>query len=605
MIHKDREIRHRTQVFERGAVDLDARTVQMAVSSETPVARSFGNEILDHSAESVDLDFFGGGAAPLLKDHDPTQQIGVVETVGLDETDRMLRAQVRFSRSALADEILQDIADGIRSQVSVGYSVGEMKRDGDDYRVMRWRPVESSIVSIPADSAVGIGRANEMEDSMSDQETVAEVEREEEPVIEQTPAEPIEEREAEFDEEAARQEITQRVQVQVRKDVQAIYELGERHGRAEIAQKAIQDGKSLDEAREIILASFGDDAKEHSMDIGLTEKETREFSIVRAIRAMANPTSRRLQQEAEFEFEASNSVNQERAGEGGLVVPHEVLTNWLKRDLSVGDDPQIVGEDWRPQDFIEALRNASSVMRAGATMLRDLDGDVKIPRQATGAASAWIATEGADAAESDPTFTAVTLTPKHLGVTTEVTKKLLTQSSLDVEQLIRSDLAIAMSLGLDNGACNGAGTSGAPTGIKNTSGINTTTFAAANPTFVEVVAMESAVATDNALLGNLAYIMRPDMYGTLKTTAKDAGSGLFVADGGVVNGYQTLRSNQVTSGDAIFGNFRDLIVGFFGSLEIIVDPYTKSRSGNVVTTAHQFADVGVRNAVSFCLSNDG
>ena len=106
MIHKDREIRHRTQVFERGAVDLDARTVQMAVSSETPVARSFGNEILDHSAESVDLDFFGGGAAPLLKDHDPTQQIGVVETVGLDETDRMLRAQVRFSRSALADEIL-------------------------------------------------------------------------------------------------------------------------------------------------------------------------------------------------------------------------------------------------------------------------------------------------------------------------------------------------------------------------------------------------------------------------------------------------------------------------------------------------------------------
>ena len=117
--------------------------------------------------------------------------------------------------------------------------------------------------------------------------------------------------------------------------------------------------------------------------------------------------------------------------------------------------------------------------------------------------------------------------------------------------------------------------------------------------------MESAVATDNALLGNLAYIMRPDMYGALKTTAKDAGSGLFVADGGVVNGYQTLRSNQVTSGDAIFGNFRDLIIGFFGSLEIIVDPYTKSRSGNVVTTAHQFADVGVRNAVSFCLSNDG
>ena len=207
------------------------------------------------------------------------------------------------------------------------------------------------------------------------------------------------------------------------------------------------------------------------------------------------------------------------------------------------------------------------------------------------------------------TVGSVSLTPKTLGAFTDVTRQLLIQSSLDVEALIRDDLASAIALTIDLGALSGSGSSGQPTGIKNTSGINTVDFGTAPdlvPTFAQVVAMETAVAEDNALMGNLAYIMPAAMYGALKTTEKASNTAQFVVEpGGTVNGYRAIVSNQCASGDAYFGNFADLLVGMFGGLDIVVDPYTASTSGTVRVVALQSCDVAVRHAVSFCLGNDG
>jgi len=163
-----------------------------------------------------------------------------------------------------------------------------------------------------------------------------------------------------------------------------------------------------------------------------------------------------------------------------------------------------------------------------------------------------------------------------------------------------------MDLAIDAGALSGSGSSGNPTGIKNTSGINTVTFARANPTWAETVNMESQVAVDNALLRNLSYIMRADDYGSLKTTEKATGTAQIVVDrDGRGNNYGVVVSNQPTAGDHYFGNFSDLLIGFFGGLDIIVDPYTNSSSGTVRVVGIQMIDVAVRNAVSFCLGNDG
>ena len=235
----------------------------------------------------------------------------------------------------------------------------------------------------------------------------------------------------------------------------------------------------------------------------------------------------------------------------------------------------------------------------------DLQGNVVIPKKTAAASAGWIATEGGDSAESEFTSGSVTMSPKVIGAHTDASRLMLQQSSLDIENLIRDDLTQSIALAIDLGALAGSGSSGQPTGIANTSGINTTTFAAASPTFAEVIAMESAVAADNALSGSLSYICKPADYGTLKTTSKDTGSGQFVVEpDGRMNGYNVVRSNQVTSGDFYFGNFADLLIGMYGGLDITVDPYALSKAGGVRIIALQTVDVAVRHAVSFCKSSD-
>lgn len=577
----------RAMAFEDKVIDSDARRVKIAVSSEEPVERSFGMEILDHKPGSIDLSFLNSGRAPLLLDHDPTKQIGVVESVTLDGLARRLRATVRFGKNGLAKEVFDDVEDAIRANISVGYRIDNLEKEGKDtFRATSWMPMEVSIVSIPADRTVGVGR------SAADDLTTS------------TPATPImEAKMAEFDLDAVKAEAARAAA----KEAAEMIRLGASHNKRDMADKAIAAGRSLTEFRGELLEAIGNKPLE-TADVGMTQKEVRKFSLMAAIRAMANPTDFRAQEEARFEFEASAAAQRAAGVDAkGLMIPTDVLRSWAKRDLNTSDDSGVIAQDFRGGDFIDVLRNASSVMQAGATMLTGLKGNVAIPKKTAGSAAGWISTEGGAASESEPTFGQVTMTPKTLGAFTDITRLMMMQSSPDIEALVRDDLSRAIALAIDLGALQGSGSSGQPTGVKNTSGVNKpTSFAAATPTFAEVVALETAVAEDNALLGNLAYILPASMYGALKTTAKAANTAQFVVEpGNTINGYRAIVSNQVTSGDLFFGNFADLLVGMYGGLDILVDPYTSSSTGTVRIRALQTVDVAVRNAVSFAYNNDG
>ena len=586
------DMKTRSMGAEAKVVDEERRTVRIAVSSEEPVDRSFGAEILDHSERSIDLEFARSGRMPLLLDHDPRQQIGVVENVELDGSARRLRATVRFGKNGLAKEVFDDVVDGIRSNISVGYAVNEMDREGkDSYRVNSWSPMEVSVVSIPADRTVGVGRAAETSPAQPKTET---------PKMERTMTE-----NTQIDVEAVKAEAAR----SAAKDTAEIYRLAAKHNKRDMADEVVRDGTSLAEYRGKLLDVIGSKPLDDS-EIGLTKKEVRNFSLMNAVRAMANPSDRKAQEAAAFEFEAAaEAARRDGIDPQGLYIPADVQRSWnlQKRDLNTSDDSAMVAEAYRGGDFIDVLRNASSIMQAGATMLSGLKGDVKIPKKTAASTAGWISTEGGAASESEPTFGQVTMSPKTLGAYTDITRLMMMQSSLDIEALIRNDLATGIALAIDNGGLQGSGASGQPTGVKNTSGINApTAFAAANPTFAEAVAMETAVAEDNALMGNLAYILPAGMYGALKTTVKDSGSGQFVVEpGNTINGYRAIVSNQVTAGDLYFGNFADLLVGMYGGLDITVDPYTASTSGTVRIVALQTCDVAVRHAVSFAYNNDG
>jgi len=143
-----------------GNIDEEARTVELSFSSELPVQRYFGNEILDHSEGSVDLSRLNNGAA-VLEDH-YSSQIGKVVSATI-ENGRGL-ARLMFSRVGRGAEVFQDIVDGIRENISVGYQIKDLTRvediDGEPtYRSMNWMPYEISVVGPPADTTVGIGRS--------------------------------------------------------------------------------------------------------------------------------------------------------------------------------------------------------------------------------------------------------------------------------------------------------------------------------------------------------------------------------------------------------------------------------------------------------------
>lgn len=578
--------------FTRAAQIADEdRTLEFPFSSEYPVARYFGNEILAHTREAVDLTRLNNGA-PLLFNHDPDKLIGVVERAWVDEDLKRGYARVRMSRNPFAQEVMNDVRDGVLRNVSFGYAINDMEQRGEDFIVTRWSAHELSLVSIPADPTIGVGRSldaplaataaslvptsTDMEDTTTDLMAVR----------------------AEAASEAAKAE---------RIRISGITAITEKHGMADLGRQLVESGRSLDEARAAVLDQLGAKAQpvsESAGDIGLSAKETREFSFQRAINALANPGDRKLQEAAAFERECSEAAAQ-RAGKvaQGIMVPSEVL----RRDLTVGTASgagDLVGTDFRPGSFIELLRNRSALAGLGVTSLTGLTGNVAIPRQTAAATAYWVAESGSPT-ESQQTVDQVNLSPKTVGAFTDYSRRLMLQASIDVEQMIRQDLATALALEIDRVGLYGLGNVSQPLGIKLTTGINTEDFGAATPTYAEVVSMESKIAADNADIGAMAYLMNATMRGSLKTKDKGTDTGNYVFEpGGTVNGYNAVVSNQVESGDVFFAVWSQLIMAMWSGLDLTVDPYTHSTSGTIRVAALQDVDYAVRHPEGFCRGNN-
>lgn len=351
--------------------------------------------------------------------------------------------------------------------------------------------------------------------------------------------------------------------------------------------------------------NIGDFRESGNRPIGMSPQEQKRFSFLKALRAQAYPNDRRAQDAAGFERECSQEVAKQRGQEArGIYVPMDVFGSASeRRDLNVTTGTaggNVVDTVLMADSFIELLRNRTTVIGLGATVMDGLVGDVAVPKQ-TGAATAyWISAEGGAPTESQQTIGQVSLTPRTIGAFTDYTRNLLLQSSIGVENFVRGDLARVLAIGIDLAAIHGTGSAGQPTGIALTSGINTVSFSTAGaPTWAEMVDFETQVELDNAPMNSVSFLMEPTLKGALKTTKKDAGSGIFLMEGNEVNGYPVAVSNQVTDNTAFFGDWSQLMIGMWGGLDLLVDPYTASTTGTVRIVALQSMDVAVRHAVAF------
>lgn len=518
----------RALLVERQSVDVEARTATLAFASETPYERYWGIEILDTTAASMRQGRLRSGAN-LLCDHDSKDVVGVVESVEIG-ADRIARAVVRFGKSARANEVWQDVVDGIRRNVSVGYMIHKATlvetRDGlETYRVTDWEPFEVSLVSVPADASVGVGRsaapATEQKD-LTVQVTVWQTESAE-------GSEPMDGEDSKTAEVAAT--LTPSTTEKSIMPTPVIEVVDKRNHAAEIsaiaagvpggpdlAMRAIQEGKTVEEFQQVLIKAMSNKPVPTS-DIGMSAQEVRRYSVLKVARHLADGSAHSTNESA-FERECSEAVAKKMGKAArGFFMPSDVQ----KRDLVVGTPTaggNLVATDLLTGSFIDMLRNAMVLDRLGVRMLTGLVGNVAIPRQTAGSTIYWVA-ENASPTESQQAIGQVLMSPKTAGGFTDISRTLLNQSSLDVENFVLNDLATNLGLGIQQAAINGTGASNQPSGLLTR--IAPSVIGGTNglaPTWQNIIDLETAVATANADVGNMGYLVNAKTRGKLKSTQK-------------------------------------------------------------------------------------
>ena len=336
-----------------------------------------------------------------------------------------------------------------------------------------------------------------------------------------------------------------------------------------------------------------------------TPREMRDFSQYRLTDLVRRMVEGDGAATGGVELEVSREIaNRLGRNPAGVFVPVAMLT----RDLTVGTATaggHTVSTDLLANATVELLRNRSVCAALGARQMAGLVGNVAIPRQTSGAAAYWLAESGAPT-ESQPAFDQLSLSPKTVGAYVDISRRLLKQSSLDIEQFVRGDLAQSLATAIDAAALSGSGASNQPTGLLNTSGLTATTGAVSWST---LVALETSAATANASDANAGYLINPAQLGTLKTTLKSAGLAGYLLEGaaipdtpfrGTIGGLRVAVSNQMTAGKIAFtSDWSELAVASWGVLDINIDTATFSNSGGVRIVALQDVDIAIRHPAAF------
>lgn len=597
----------RAFAVERRAIDEESRTATLAFASELPYERWWGVEILDCTAPAIRMNRLVSGAN-LLVDHDMRDVVGVVESVSID-ADRVARATVRFGRSARAEEVWRDVVDGIRRNVSVGYMIHkaqlvETNENVETYRVTDWEPFEVSLVSVPADPSVGVGRSLE---TVTVAVTVTSSEDEEQDRAadaaegaDDDAVEPSATTGAMADRTHQPSKTMTEIVTEQRNHAAEISKLASNiAGAQEHALRSIQAGHTVEQFQAELLRHMANKPMP-TPDVGLTAKEAQRYSITRAIRAMVD----RDWSAAGFERECHNAILK-RAGlgdapNGGFYVPYEVQ----KRDLTAGTGSQggfLVATDNLASSFVELLRNRTLVGQLGATMLSGLVGNVTIPRQASANSATWLANEASTITETNAAFGQIAMTPKHVGAYQEISRQLLMQSAPSVDMLVMNDLARVIAIAIDLAALEGSGASGQPTGISQTAGIGSVT--GTSLAYAGVLEFQSDVAGGNALAENCAYVTTPSVAALLAARQRFASTDTPLWEGnlldGRMSGFRAVSTLQLTAASMIFGDFSQVIIGDWGQLEIAMNPYANFQAAITGIRAIQAVDVGIRYAAAF------
>jgi HK97 family phage major capsid protein len=618
--------------------------VELAFASEIPYERWWGVEILDCKPEAVRLGRLNDGGA-VLYNHDWNDLRGVHEAgTARCDADAVARTSIRLTSATQAGrDAIGLVRGGILTKTSVGYEIhkvieqttsksgeqvsreidgraflrtltrsqsqapgdvaafrraldahaGPFERGADPaiYRVVDWEPLENSLVTVPADPSVGIGRMAAPPAAPDPEPVQQKAKPMSDPVVDVAA---IESRAAQSAADAANKRVAEILALE-----------DQFKGFSEVtpmAQQALRNGESVADFTKRLMDHISKGAKKVDLSIGMSTTDAQNFSLMKAVRAVLSGDWSK----AGYERECSQAVREKAIASGvqpqsekSFFMPVEVQ----RRDLTVASATgggNMVATNLRPQDFIELLRNRMVMRQLGMRMLGGLVGNADITKQTAAGTAYWLSTEATGITESQQTVGLLQLRPKIVGAYTEVSRLLLQQSTPDADAFVVDDLTKVIALAVDAAAINGNG-SGAPTGVLNTGFIGA--FTGTSLGIAALLNAQEDLATANALVGGCAYLTTPAVASLLAQRQRFASTDtpLWVGnllDGNVL-GFQAKSTPQMPAATALFGDFSQVILAEWGSIEIDANPYANFAAGITGIRAFYTCDIGVRIAGAF------
>lgn len=636
----------------------DESLVAISFSSSTPIKRmSWGGmwwyEVLNHSTKSVQTERLTQGLAVLVN-HDTNQRAGILQDGVIDAKGG--RGNIRFNTTAFGKDVATEVREGTLPFISVGYIVHNEQRvadidpaDDEDlnylgtYEADDWEPCEVSLVAIPADITVGVGRDLDhlpqypvrFAGIPAAPPALPTRTNQENPMPEIVPAAAV----AAVPAVVVVADHTEFIKTE-RERTTGIALLARQYPNIltrELAEKAINDGSERNTVAMAILEKQRE--KEAVLNAGgqvqLTDKELRSYDFMRAVRAVANTSGGSAPADAGFELEVSQTIAKKLGRDtGGLFIPttepifRQTPEELRKRTPTAAGSPGSTTGGGATVatnlvSFLDLLRPALRLTALGAEFMGGCSANFALPKMTGDVGFNWVAENpGADNTDVDPTFGQVPFSPLGATASTSWTRQLLVQSSIDFEAKVRNALVMQAAIGIEKAAL--AGTGGTqPTGILTTSGINLKALGTngALPTKQLYINMLTAAFVANAeVLGVQKYLVTPEVAGYLAGQPELANTialptFTYGADGqGRINGHDAYWSNllpkTLTKGTsagvchaAIGGSFGALTIAEWGAMEIILDPYTKARQQLINIIANFLVDSNVTypQALSVCL----
>lgn len=572
--------------FEKFEVNEAEQTIVYSCASDTPYTRwdeEQGieyDEILVISEDSVDMTRLKGGANVLFA-HDTDKILGVVEDAYIVENK--LFVKVKFSQNdEFAIRIYKDILDGIIKNVSIGYRVLDYHDEREGLRlkryVTRFEIFETSIVSVPADATVGIRSIQEntmkREEEINDKpiENAEEACKQAEEAVEQA----VEEATKEADKTAELAEEIEALKARI-----AELEKPAEEPKEEVKEEASVDAPANnDEAEEI--KACGDalgvpkEEQERAIKSGMTAKDfKREFKNFNIQIKKEEKNMKFAEYLRAGNFNDKYVLTREYAGFGGQ---------------NGEGGASAIGTETKP--LVEALTKIMGVK--GYRTLTGLTSNISIPVQ-TGRNTIYQTAHLRDAASaSAPVLTPVTLSPVKLSGNTRIGKELLVQANDDIEAFVIDSLTKEIAYKVEDYLL----------GKVATGATGSVTYSALGAIdWDDILAFEAQIG--GFALDMPAYVMSPTARAALKGIAKAANYPEFLCSSfNEINGYKCNVSGCVANDDIYFGDWSKLLLGIWGEgMEIVVNPYTYAKEGDVEIVASLCIDAAVLQGDAFVVGS--